>query len=101
MWNRSDILNETNTKTGCLESTEGGFATGSGAFYIDFNSTHSMFLRFLGTIFSSYLGCERSTFTRAFETLGSSSRPRNNISYRICNGNYGVIKSSLNMSNTI
>ncbi len=63
MRNRSDILNKTNTKTGCLKSTESGLTTGARALYINFDSTHSMFLRLLGTIFSSYLSRKRSAFT--------------------------------------
>ena len=101
MRNWSDVLYETNTETGGLKSTESGFATGSRAFDIDFNRAHSMFLRFLGTIFSSNLGCKRSTFARALETLSSSCRPRNNISYWISNSNYGVVESRLNVSYTI
>lgn len=101
VWNWSAIFNRLNIQAGGLKCSNRTFSTTSWAFDSNVNFFDAEFHRLVSCLLSSTLSGERSTFSAAFETACPGTGPTKSLAFGVSDGNGGVVKSRLNVSNTV
>ena len=97
----SNIFNHIYFQTSSLQGTYSRFPARPGALNRNFDFFHSVLHSLTGSLLGSHLGGERCAFSRAFKPDSAGTSPRNGITFRIGDGNDGIIKGGFNMCHTL
>src|SRR4051794_1158648 len=97
MWYGRHITDRGDGKARGLERTQSRFPARARSCNLDFESSHAMLLRLLGSILSRHLRRIRGRFPRAFETHGPGRRPGNRVSLGIRDRDHGIVETCVYM----
>ncbi len=98
---RSHIFDGSNIQTGCLQSTNGRFTSGAGAFNPNLNFFKSVGLRFTSCTLSHLCSRISCAFSRSLKACSTCTVPTNGVALHVSNGDQRIIESSPNMDNAM
>src|SRR6266542_4899079 len=93
------ILNHADLQTDGLESADGRFAAGAGAFDADFDFAHAVGHGLAGGILRDLLGGEGGAFARALEADSTGAGLAEQVAVHVGDANLGVVKSGQDIGN--
>src|SRR5271165_3056805 len=99
MRNRGDVSNDRNVQANGLNRTNGGLASGAGAFNQHFNLLQAMSHGLPASVLGHQLSSVSRTFTGSLETDFPRTGPTNDIARQIGDRNDRIVKGRENMSN--
>src|SRR5262252_1085205 len=100
VWNRRDISYRPHFKACSLQGSNSRIASGSWAFHTNFQRAHSGLTRAIGGGERGLVCGERCSFSRAFKTERTGTRPAHDITFHIRYRHGRVIKRRLNVRHT-
>lgn len=99
VWNRSDVFDQLNRNSSCLQSSNSRFATRARTFDSNFDLLNTKLCSFFSGLLCCQLARKRCALSRALESAGTSTCPAKGITLSVSDRNSRVVESCFHVSN--